>query len=64
MQINFPKNKSFAFTIIDDTDDAFLENIKPIYDFLNEYNIFITKTIWVYPPRDSRYSKGDCLKRE
>ena len=63
MQIKFPKNKSFAFTIIDDTDDAFLENIKPIYDLLNEHNILITKTVWVYPPRDSKYSKGDCLQR-
>jgi hypothetical protein len=53
----------FRFTIIDDTDDATLENIKPIYDFLTEKNIFITKTVWVYPPRD-RYSNGDSLQRK
>lgn len=53
----------FRFTIIDDTDDATLENIKPIYDFLTEKEIFITKTVWVYPPRDE-HSKGDSLQRK
>jgi len=62
MKINFPNNKKFAFTIIDDTDNAFCDNIKPIYDFLNEKKIIITKTIWVYPPRDIPYSKGDSLQ--
>lgn len=51
----------FNFTIVDDTDDATLENIKPIYDFLTQKNIFITKTVWVYPPRD-KHSKGDSLQ--
>jgi hypothetical protein len=54
--------KNFYFTIIDDTDDATLENIKPVYDFLTEKGIFITKTVWVYPPRDEN-SKGDSLQR-
>jgi len=53
---------SFYFSIVDDTDDATLENIKPVYDFLYEKGVFITKTIWVYPPRD-RPSSGDCLQR-
>ena len=53
---------SFYFSIVDDTDDATLENIKPVYDFLYEKGVFITKTIWVYPPRD-KPSSGDCLQR-
>ena len=53
---------SFYFSIVDDTDDATLENIKPVYDFLYEKGILITKTIWVYPPRD-KPSSGDCLQR-
>ena len=60
--MNWPDNKSFAFTIIDDTDNARLENIKPVYDFLYEKNILTTKTVWVYPPRD-RFT-GDCLMDE
>jgi hypothetical protein len=53
--------KRFIFSIIDDTDDAFLENIRPIYDFLYEKRMLVTKTIWVYPPRD-KHSKGDSLQ--
>jgi hypothetical protein len=57
-----PTKKNFVFTIIDDTDDATLENTKPIYDFLHEKGIYITKTVWVYPPRD-KHSAGDSLQR-
>lgn len=42
----FPGNKSFAFTILDDTDDATLENVKPIYDLLTELGMRTTKTAW------------------
>jgi len=59
-RVRLPKQKKFVFTIVDDTDDAFLENIKPIYDYLTEKKMFITKTVWVYPPRDNS-SKGDSL---
>ncbi len=55
-------DKKFYFSIIDDTDDAILENIKPIYNFLYQKGFCITKTIWVYPPRD-KYSSGDSLQR-
>ncbi len=53
---------SFYFTIIDDADDAIYENISPIYDLLYKHKIYITKTVWVYPPRD-KMSKGDSLQR-
>lgn len=53
---------SFRFAIIDDTDDATLENIKPVYDFLFSKGIVCTKTVWVYPPRD-KPSNGDSLQR-
>lgn len=42
----YPGNKSFAFTILDDTDDATLENVKPIYDLLTELGMRTTKTVW------------------
>ena len=60
--VTFPNNKQFAFTIIDDTDASFYENIRPIYDLLSEKGLRTTKTVWVYPPRDS-VSAGDCLQR-
>jgi len=42
----FPGNKSFAFTILDDTDDSTLENVRPIYDLLAELGMRTTKTAW------------------
>ena len=51
-KIKWPNNKKFAFTIIDDTDNATLENIKPIYDFLLKKNILTSKTVWVFESRD------------
>jgi hypothetical protein len=50
--MNWPKKKEFAFTIIDDTDNSNINNIKPIYDYLASKNIKTTKTVWVYPSRD------------
>lgn len=61
MKLSFPGGKKFAFTIIDDTDDAFLGCIEPIYDFLHSKGIRSTKTVWVYPPRDQE-SKGHSLQ--
>ncbi len=59
--IELPRNKKFVFTIIDDADDGTYSNTKPIYDFLYEKGLRITKTVWVYPPRDET-SNGDCLQ--
>lgn len=59
MGIKWPNNKKFAFTIVDDTDNGTVKNIKPVYDFLYNHNIITTKTVWVYPPRDG--FTGDCL---
>lgn len=57
--MRWPNNKKFAFTIIDDTDDSFIYNIKPIYDLLYELNIKTTKTVWVFPSRN--YYEGASL---
>lgn len=62
MNLNLPNGKKFIFTIIDDTDDAFSETIKPVYDILYENGLKTTKTVWVYPVRDTERSKGDSLK--
>jgi hypothetical protein len=42
----FPGGRFFAFTILDDTDDATVENVKPLYDLLYELGIRTTKTAW------------------
>ena len=42
----WPNNKKFAFTIIDDTDQSTLYNVKPIYDFLSKIGMRTTKSVW------------------
>jgi len=50
--LRFPDGKRFAFTILDDTDYATVENIKPIYDLLTELGLRTTKTVWVFPAEE------------
>lgn len=42
----FPEGKRFAFTIIDDTDVATVENIAPVYRLLEDLGMRTTKTVW------------------
>tara|TARA_Y100000590_G_scaffold360828_1_gene417284 strand:- start:7099 stop:8034 length:936 start_codon:yes stop_codon:yes gene_type:complete len=50
-KISWPENKSFAFTIFDDTDRANLEDNKLVYELLYNLGLKTTKSVWV--------SKGD-----
>ena len=59
--IEWPDGYDFAFTVVDDTDGATLENIRPVYDYLYEKGILTTKTCWAYPPRDAVY-QGQSLQ--
>lgn len=62
----FPSNKRFAFSILDDTDDATLENVKPVYDALREYGFRTTKAVWpVDCPEGSRlFFAGETLQNK
>jgi len=42
----FPDGKRFAFTVVDDTDVATVENVRPIYRLLEEVGMRTTKTVW------------------
>jgi hypothetical protein len=53
--VRFPDGKTFAFCIVDDTDGATLERIRPVYDLFGELGIRSTKTIWVLPTNDSTH---------
>ncbi len=50
----WPDGKSFAFTIIDDTDKSTLENAPIIYNYLYSKGILTTKSVWV---RDGKKSE-------
>jgi hypothetical protein len=51
-KVIWPDNKKFAFSIVDDTDHARVDNVELLYKYLAELGILITKTVWVYPSRD------------
>ena len=51
-KIVFPGGKQFAFSIVDDTDQATLERNKPVYDLLSRYGLRTTKTVWVLGPTE------------
>lgn len=59
----FPGGKRFAFTIIDDTDVATVENVGPVYRLLEELGMRTTKTVWpVGCPEGSRdFSSSQTL---
>src|SRR3974377_48918 len=63
----YPEGKTFAFTIIDDTDMATLEVVRPIYDHLFSLGLRTTKTVWVTRPERpaaKAADTGDTLERK
>jgi hypothetical protein len=44
--ISWPEGKTFAFSIFDDTDEAQVTTVKPIYDFLHDLGFRTTKSVW------------------
>ena len=45
----FPDGRRFAFTVIDDTDVATVENVAPLYALLVRLGLRTTKTVWPLP---------------
>ena len=45
--MKYPGGKTFAFSVIDDTDVSTVENIKPIYDLLETLGFRTSKTAWM-----------------
>lgn len=45
-RLAFPGGARFAFTIMDDTDVATVENVQPIYRLLESLGMRTTKTVW------------------
>lgn len=44
--MHWPEGKRFAFTVFDDTDEATLENVGPVYTFLRDLGFRTTKSVW------------------
>jgi hypothetical protein len=64
MGLAFPGGRTFAFTIMDDTDVSTLANVRPVYELLDELGFRTTKTVWpVGCPEGSRnFSESDTLE--
>jgi hypothetical protein len=45
-RIDWPDGKTFAFTIVDDTDHSTLENVPPVYALLADLGFRTTKSVW------------------
>lgn len=45
-RIRWPEGRDFAFTIFDDTDLATLQNVVPVYAFLDDLGLRTTKSVW------------------
>lgn len=45
----FPGNKTFAFTVFDDTDASTVENVGPVYQCLSDLGFRTTKSVWPLP---------------
>ena len=62
-RLEFPDGKKFAFTIIDDTDVATVENLGPIYRLLDELGLQVTKTVWPMgcPEGSKNFSSSQTL---
>jgi hypothetical protein len=63
LPVVWPAGKQFAFTIVDDTDAATVENTRPIYDFLAEHGLRTTKTVWPLAPAGCSVTGGDSLEK-
>lgn len=44
----YPGGARFAFTILDDTDDGTVANLRPLYDLLADLGMRTTKTVWPF----------------
>ena len=64
--MEFPGGKKFAFSILDDTDDATLANVRPVYMALRAAGMRTTKTVWPMGcPEGSRlFFAGETLEND
>jgi hypothetical protein len=61
--IEWPEGKRFAFTVMDDTDSARLENVSELYAFLADVGLRTTKTAWPFEAEIRSTLEGDSLAR-
>lgn len=60
----FPDGKRFAFTVLDDTDVATVQNVAPVYALLERLGMRATKTVWPMgcPEGSRNFSSSQTLE--
>jgi hypothetical protein len=54
-------NRTFAFTIFDDTDSSTVENTQPVYEFVSDLGMRTTKSVWPLPVAQDAAFQGESL---
>ncbi len=60
--IKLPCRYDFAFTILDDTDNATVDTVKPFYTLLRNLGMRTTKSVWVFPPHQRSKFRGESIE--
>jgi hypothetical protein len=59
----WPDGCRFAFTVFDDTDNATLENVQPVYSFLADCGFRTTKSVWTVKGNPNEgFAAGDTCE--
>jgi hypothetical protein len=62
--LEYPNGKRFAFTVVDDTDVATVQNVAPVYALLERLGMRATKTVWAMgcPEGSKNFSSSQTLQ--
>ena len=59
-KICWPEGKAFAFTIFDDTDRSTVANLRYLYDFLHDWGLRTTKSVWTLKGNGEKSAGDTC----
>jgi len=62
MNITWPRDHRFCFTVFDDTDWVSVKNVKPVYDLLYDLGMRTTKSVWVFTGHKTPIHPGMTLE--
>src|SRR3954465_14426781 len=62
--VQWPEGKTFAFSVVDDTDRSTLENAPPVYDLLMRLGFRTTKTVWTLRGSHGEDDGATCENRQ
>lgn len=58
MEVSWPGDHKFCFTIFDDSDWVSINKVKPVYELLYDLGMQTTKSVWVFDGKDKACRNG------